>query len=312
MKLKFTPEFVQNIFNEFGRPNDYDLLDVSKVRGNRSKITVRHKKCGLIFDTPLKMFLYHSTGCPKCASNSLKFTKENFLNIWESAKISEDYQLIDFLNVKNSKSKFTIKHLSCGLQYNVSCNSFFHFKQRCPKCAGVLPKYTQENFLNIWNAAEQSKNYELVDFSKVVNQKSKFTIKHKICDFSFDTTCTRYFWHKNGCPKCSRSKGEDKISEILNKNNINFVCEHKINGCVRIFPLRFDFYLPDYNLLIEYQGNQHYRANPRWGGEDALKKCQESDAYKKKFALDNNYDFLEIPYWEFGNIEKILTDKLHL
>lgn len=57
--------------------------------------------------------------------------------------------------------------------------------------------------------------------------------------------------------------------------------------------LPFDFYLPDYNLLIEYQGKQHF-FNDFF--KENIKHRQYLDKIKKNFCISNNIDFLEITY----------------
>ena len=76
--------------------------------------------------------------------------------------------------------------------------------------------------------------------------------------------CKKYFWQKPidhlrkyGCPYCKKSTGEKIIYTILKKNKINFIEQKKFKDCRNKLPLPFDFYLPDYNLCIEYQGEQH-------------------------------------------------------
>lgn len=76
--------------------------------------------------------------------------------------------------------------------------------------------------------------------------------------------------------------------------------------------LRFDFYLSDYNILIEYNGKQHYYSIPYFGGEDTLKRQKVNDAIKEKYCQDNNIKLIRIPYWDFNNIESILEIEVGL
>lgn len=119
------------------------------------------------------------------------------------------------------------------------------------------------------------------------------------------------------CPECQNSNGEYSISNYLVKNNINY--ENK-----KIYPnliginnglLSYDFYLPDYNVLIEYQGEQHERPVDFDGKgkkyiERQFKKQQEHDRRKRQYAKDNGIKLLEIWYYDFENIEKILESIL--
>ena len=69
--------------------------------------------------------------------------------------------------------------------------------------------------------------------------------------------------------------------------------------------LSYDFYLPKYNLLIEYQGEFHDGSAGKYSRIN-IKKQQEHDRRKKQYAKDNNIKLLEIWYWDYDNIEKIL------
>ena len=72
---------------------------------------------------------------------------------------------------------------------------------------------------------------------------------------------------------------------------------------------RFDFYLPDYNLAIEYQGEQHYRDNGFF--KDKLEVIQRRDEIKRKYCQENNIKLLEISYKDFKNINQIITSRLN-
>lgn len=69
----------------------------------------------------------------------------------------------------------------------------------------------------------------------------------------------------------------------------------------------FDFYLPDYNTCIEYDGELHYKAVDYFGGDDALSNTKCRDEIKTQYCKENNIKLIRIPYWEFDNIEEILN-----
>ena len=78
---------------------------------------------------------------------------------------------------------------------------------------------------------------------------------------------------------------------------------------------RYDFYLPEYNLCIEYDGQQHYEPVrfPGMNIEDVeinFKKTQEHDKIKTRYCRENNINLLRIPYWEKENIETIINNHL--
>ena len=121
---------------------------------------------------------------------------------------------------------------------------------------------------------------------------------------------------------CTNSFGESLIAVFLSKHNIQFIRQKKFDDFIgeRGKQFRFDFliYYPNSEewFLCEYQGKQHYESvkfNSKWTQEQAelnFQKNQLRDQKKKDYCQEHNYDLLEIPYWEYNNIKKILADKL--
>jgi hypothetical protein len=115
---------------------------------------------------------------------------------------------------------------------------------------------------------------------------------------------------KSGCPKCASSKSEKRIEEWLRKNKIKFVHQKKFEKCKLHYQLRFDFFLPQEDYLIEYNGAQHYRFKPHW--HKTIEKFiihKKRDKAKIKFAKENGYKLIVIPY-TIKNIENYLSKKL--
>lgn len=110
-----------------------------------------------------------------------------------------------------------------------------------------------------------------------------------------------------GCPRCKASKGENKIREWLNNHNVCFKEQYKFTDCMNINLLPFDFYIPSLNLVIEYQGEQHYHSIDFFGGSKRLEDQQKRDNIKREYCKNNNIRLLEIPYTEYDNIEDILN-----
>lgn len=114
---------------------------------------------------------------------------------------------------------------------------------------------------------------------------------------------------------CIRSKGEEKIAEILSKNNIRFEQQKTFDNCR--FPetnalAKFDFYLPDYNILIEFDGEQHFyfqKNTNGWNNQSNYEKVIMRDEFKNKWCLENNIPLIRIPYTQYDNI--IISDLIN-
>lgn len=131
---------------------------------------------------------------------------------------------------------------------------------------------------------------------------------HPEVGIQYMTTSNAYKQH---CPYCNVIKGEDKIVNYLIENNIDFERQKKFDGLLGVKggKLSYDFYIPKYNLLIEYQGEQHERSIEHFGGNEQFKIQLEHDKRKRDYAMSHNIDLLEIWYYDFSNIKTILTNK---
>lgn len=114
----------------------------------------------------------------------------------------------------------------------------------------------------------------------------------------------------NGCPVCFESKGERKVRQLLEGNKIVYYFQKTFDKCKDIKQLPFDFYLPEYNVCIEYQGEQHYKPIDYFGGEEKFEIQQKHDQIKRDYCKKNNIKLLEIRYDE--DIEEKLNNFLFI
>lgn len=102
---------------------------------------------------------------------------------------------------------------------------------------------------------------------------------------------------------CNKSKGESKIINILNSLNIKYYTQYSFKECwndSHTKRLLFDFYLLDYNICIEYDGEQHFFANGRtWNTEENFQKTQMRDNIKNEFCCQHSIPLIRIPYTNF-------------
>lgn len=135
---------------------------------------------------------------------------------------------------------------------------------------------------------------DFYDYSKVgyVNSETKVCI---ICPTHGEFwQRPSHHYRRKGCSKCRRSRGECQIFKYLTENNIEFEEQKSFDSCRLKQVLPFDFYIPDFNLLIEYQGQQHFEPVKFFGGEQAFKLRVTKDQIKKDWCLDNNIQLFEI------------------
>lgn len=284
---------------------DYSLVEYETVKDIIKIICPEHD----IFTQSISNHL-SGKGCKLCGYEKISNIKTKDYNrfINESIKVHGkryDYSLCKYIN--------------CDTNVTIICTEHGEFKQNpgvhlkgcnCPKCGyGNASKSKTSNtkeFIKKSNIIHNELyNYKLVKYR---NSKTKVDIicnKHGI----FRQTPNSHI-NGGGCLKCYSSKGELKIEEILIKNNILLHTQKTFKECVDRGKLKFDFYLPEYNMCIEYDGKQHFESVEQFGGLDGFNDRERKDSIKNKYCEKNNIKLLRIPYWDFNNIEEILKENL--
>ena len=209
----------------------------------------------------------------------------------------------------NSKARLHLickNHKEKGIQYftydNLSRN-----KKGCRYCVGY--DRTKEDLQKEIDGLEL--NISIINY----NSYTDLRCRCNKCGYEWDNKGVN-LTQGHGCPMCKASKGERAIQKYLKKWNINYSCQYIFEDCIDKSYLPFDFYL-DNNVLIEYDGIQHYEPIDfdGKGEENALKNfklTQKHDKIKTEYCKKNNYILIRIPYWEFtnGNLEQYLYQKL--
>lgn len=303
-KKKTDSEFLIEIQALVG--NDYKVL--SKYKNNHTKIKFQHSRCGHEFLMYPKDFL-SGQRCPFCMG-AHRMDHQEFIDTVFNL-VQDEYSVIG--KFINSHKKIEMIHVKCGHHFNAIPKDFIHRGIRCPYCFGNMKKST-EQFKDEVNKLTDG---QFAVIGSYVNSKSKILIKHNICKKSFEITPNDFLRHKN-CPCCNQSIGEQLISSFLLKHYINYDRQYKFKDCVYKSELPFDFVVfndSKLSFLIEYDGEGHYKPID-WSGkgqlwaEQNLKEYQYRDSIKTKYCKDHNINLLRIPYWDFDNIEKILSNEL--
>lgn len=117
--------------------------------------------------------------------------------------------------------------------------------------------------------------------------------------------------HTQSCG-CVRSRGEEKIAQILSENNIPFEREYVIEDCLLSTGgnPKIDFVVN--GIFIEYQGEQHYdNRKSGWFTEEKFEIIQRRDKEKREYCLQKNIPLIEIPYWDYNKLSiKYLLTKM--
>jgi very-short-patch-repair endonuclease len=278
--------------------NENYLYNKTNYINKRTKVIITCKKHGDFEQLPQNHI--NGSGCPKCGTQknivSQKLTKNEFINKANSVHNNiYDYSLVDYVN-NVTKIKIICKKHGVFKQ-----TPTIHFKgSGCPKCAGK----NVSNLEFIQKAIAVHGNKYNYSQTKYVSARNKIKIGCEKHGQFFQRAFDHLAGH--GCPKCKESFGERKIREYLEINKIMFEKEKKFDKCRNKNHLLFDFYLPEKNILIEYDGEQHFKPINFFGGKHTHKKVLINDNIKNEFAKQNNIKLLRIPFTELEKIDAVM------
>ena len=186
----------------------------------------------------------------------------------------------------------------------------------CPTCA---VKHMQE--IEALSTNEVKKrildyglNIELLNEYK--NNREYLKCKCSIHNYEYMVSPRTILYNKSsGCPLCTQSMGENKMIQILHDMGYDVVQQHTFSDCKYIGLLRFDAYCVESNIAFEYQGQQHYYPVDFSGRgiEYAQQQYEDGligDDIKRKYCKENNIRLIEVPYWEYNNMELFLCNEL--
>jgi len=290
-KNKLTTEiFIKKSIETHGDEYDYSLVNYKNIN---TRLKIICKKHGVFEQIPSR----HLSGgkCPTCDNKLNKFIiKSN-----EIHDCKYDYSLVYFIN---NKTKIRIICKEHGIFEQIPNN---HLSGNgCPKCCGM--NKTTEDFINESVKIHGDKyDYSLSNYIGAFNKIKIICKKHGI----FEQTSSNHLSGR-GCSICNNSKGEIKIREFLEKYKILFEKQKKFKNCKYKNKLSFDFYLPDHNMCIEYDGIQHYESIEFFGGTKSFNYIQIRDEIKNSYCNSNNIKLIRIR--NMGQIESILKKELQL
>lgn len=157
-------------------------------------------------------------------------------------------------------------------------------------------------------------NYVLTDRLPYIDTTTRIELVHKECGTTYETQPNNFF-NGRGCPYCANkgnSKGERLVEKVLQGLNIQYLEQATIEGMINENQLYYDFLLEDLDIIIEYQGKQHYEPVEYLGGFDKFKSQVKRDRIKLDFANNNGYKLIEVPYTKdtYSKVSNFLKDEL--
>ncbi|MFP4403897.1 MAG: hypothetical protein ACLFPJ_06095 [Candidatus Woesearchaeota archaeon] len=285
-KRKTTEQFIKESKEKHGDRYDYSLVEYVNCK---IKVIIICKKHGLFLQRPDDHI--RKQGCPACGKEMIIFKRTKTKDIFTKQSIDThgykyDYSLVNYITGKTKVKIICKEH---GI-FEQTPNSHLSGKG-CSMCGGTKKLTTVDFIEKSINIHGNKYDYSLVNYKNNKNIVSIICPIHGVFKQRPDDHCKGI-----GCPKCSESKGEKEIRNILNNYQIKFESQKKFDGCKYKNKLPFDFYLSDYNICIEFDGEQHFKKFRFEKNDNDLKKRQKRDQIKNEYCQNNNIRLFRIRY----------------
>lgn len=299
-KIKWDYDKIKKYVEE----NSSSILLSVDYKNQREKLDFQCE-CGNLFKTSMDMFIRKNVRqCSNCGyrkgakKNSL--TQDEFLE--RAYKIlGDEFEILE-CDYRNQLSMIKIKHLVCGEEFHRTAVKIMNGKGVCGVCGSNIKRKKEDVQKEIEGFCNEIEVVNYINSDNVI-------VRHILCGTTVSRSMT--FLRRNKgfhCPKCKSSYGVRKISNYLEENGIKFKREYTFKDCIYKRTLPFDFYLPDYNTCIEFDGGHHFKSFENWGGDEKFLLIRKRDEIKNNYCENNNILLLRISIKEQNNIDDILNN----
>lgn len=241
-------DFITKAKTVHGDKYDYSRVDYTRGLAKVEIICPFHAS---FWQTPTGHL--SSRGCSRCKHEAISRAQtSNTESFIEKAKLIHTGDKYNYSNVNYKKAILPVI-VTCKLHgdFSILPNSFLSGRG-CQKCSPRRTPYTNEEYIETARKVHGDRyDYSLVNYVDAATKIKVICRQHGV----FSTLPSSHSVSSTGCPACSESRGERAVSKILNSFNVKYIREYKIPGN----KYRYDFYLPEHNVFIEYHGIQHYK-----------------------------------------------------
>jgi Zn finger protein HypA/HybF involved in hydrogenase expression len=270
--------------------------------GTHYKSDFKCNVCNHIFSQSVNKMLskLYKSGCSNC-----KLLNKNYISIDEINKklITKNIKIISNDKLLLIDKKYDFLCINCNKLYNNSLRNVLN-SNSCSNCSKYHHNYTINEIKQL--LLKNNSNIKIVDITYFsISNKSKFICK--LCNNEWSTLTRSVVYGVTGCPKCNKSHGEKYIENYLIKNKIKYITQYTFDDCRNKRKLPFDFYLPDYNMCIEFDGYLHYFPwNDDYKSIEKFNNTKNNDKIKDLYCKNNNIKMIRIPYKDFKNLKNKL------
>lgn len=294
--LAYSKETIKKANAKYDHKFDYSGVDLNTEKGGKVQIACPDHGP---FQMSLHRHLHGEHGCPECAKvevtrQTTKYTdveavaaraREVHGDVYEYTDYDPETRTIVYICPRHGETKQLLRSHMTG--------------RGCNGCGYANRTITPEEFLARAKVVHpEGYTYDLTELTTV---NHKITIRHE-CGHEYQGRVSNHL-SGQGCVRCKVSLGEEKIAQFLTEHGLDHTPQYRVGD----YLYRYDFFVPDLNLLIEYDGEQHFRPVKYFGGVETYERLVQRDREKNLLAKMFGHHLIRIPYTQFDNLEVYLS-----
>lgn len=307
-QIPITNTIAHKIIQQICSKHNLELITDFDYDNQNVLITFKCKDCNSIFTKKFRDYYHDNIKC-KCKHKKFIPSTKMANDIVKDICNKNDITLIHPFEYLNNKTTFNVKCNKCGYEWSPIYSNFTRKHWNCPKCykhrairystseiSDKIEQYCNKNNLAL---------IEPLEYNGIWNTRIK--LKCKKCEHEWQPMLGKCIIENNSCPKCKSSKLEREIYDFLKNKFINFEYQKKFDWLGK---QSLDFYLPDYNIAIECQGEQHfepvfYRWKTKENPLEAFERQLMRDKTKYESCLKHG---VKILYYGNKKFKKIIDN----
>lgn len=304
--LKAASEFESKARHVHGNIYDYSQAIYAS---SMSKVNIICKIHGVFEQAPSCHLSGH--GCPRCGAElASKF------QLIRSARAGEEFES-KAKQIHGDKYDYSeVTYVNNRAKVRIRCKEHGVFEQKpnghlngkgCPICARRSTLQSNSSRASIAGSEFKSKarrvHGDKYDYSEVVYVSCMLKVRIVCKKHGVFEQSPNAHLRGGGCSSCNTSQMERIAAAVLGDLKIEFGKD------IALFNRkRFDVAIPVMSQLWEFDGEQHFMPVEIWGGEEAFIKSVHRDAEKTRWAVENNWTLIRVPYWDQDNIESYIRE----
>ncbi len=266
----------------------------------RIKVEYECLICNFVNNQSINNIVSHGNGCVKCAGAE-PWHQQRLINWFKENKPDCVLNVNKLPDKITATTKIEYECLICNCANNQSINNIISQDSGCVRCVGK-ERWTKTRLIEWYDGNKPGWILFLEDLPERLSTKTKIKTQCPNCRHVNKQTISNIVNRGDDCTKCSASEGHKLTAFILDKLKISYLEEWSSKNLKPNTRYRFDFALPQYKVIIEFHGEQHYETSSHnFGSKSRTKEelfviVSRNDQKKREIVQNAGWYHLELHY----------------